>query len=296
MRIAMATMFAIAMPLAACGDDGGTPDVDAGDGVDAGPVGFDAGPRPDAGRPRDAGLDAGEPDAGKPEPAWGCLGAVEVPTPEVDTATLSFTVTDFTSGVAIPGASVRGCLYTDPSCDDPVVAVTTDGGGFGSAMVDLGAAGFWGFVEVVAERYLPTLGFTTLPIVRDETTSGPLVTQGSIDLLAIAARIDSDLEANGGIAIVVQDCGFGFARGVTLDAGGAGDLFYLISNVPNDDVSGTDDSGVALVFNVPPGMHTIRATRESDGEPISAATIPVRAGHVHLIIMNPTPDGAPYSP
>jgi hypothetical protein len=131
----------------------------------------------------------------------------------------------------------------------------------------------------------------------DYDEEAPLLRRGTVELLALAADIDADLDENGAVAVAVYDCADRFASGVRVDeTTGAGDRFYLRGDVPDTTATETDARGIAGYFNMPPGPHTFTATRAMDATQVSAIEITVRAGHLHLAVMLMTPDGQLYEP
>ena len=63
---------------------------------------------------------------------WECVGHVSWPAPKSATTTYDFRVTDYSTGMGVPGVDLSVCSFTDPDCTQPLQVGTTDATGLAS--------------------------------------------------------------------------------------------------------------------------------------------------------------------
>lgn len=241
-RLALVPLLATA----ACGDDGGGADVDSSiTTTDASP---DAPATPDA-RPT---FDAVPPADARPA-ALGCLGD-PIPNPSAATATVSgdaFSV-GFGGQTPVQGAEIQAYDAADQAISG--ATDTSDAQGDWSITADLGNEPLDAYVRAVHTSYLDTYLFPPTPIYQDlGGASIIMLDTTSLGLLSQLVSVTQDND-KGMLLVVVLDCNGDPVEGATVTSNpAAGETAYIDGQTPSTSATATDSSGVAMLFNVPPG-------------------------------------------
>ncbi len=101
-----------------------------------------------------------------------------------------------------------------------------------------------------------------------------IISQDDFNLIAEFSGVTQDA-SNGAVGVVVLDCDGNTLSGAVVSIPG-GDVVYVMNDQPDTSATSTDTTGVALVFNVPPGSATLSAT--VGGMTLRSHTIQAAAG------------------
>lgn len=294
------TLLALALCAAGCTEDESKgPAVDAAidvavtDTRDAAIT--ETAPRDVATAVTDAGaIDASDVDAGCPSlrlPNLTCVGSVRWRTPTAVTAMHRLSLVDLQTTEGVVGAHVRACAYEDRECASPYSEGDTDDAGV-ALTYPLGDAGFSGYYEVTGAGLTPTLIFAVPP--EWDEHANPIyrvVSQSDFNLLSVVARASLD-PMKGYLAAELEGCdqhgAAGLSIGVRPMTEGA-TRFHFQRMLPNTAATETDITGVAGVFNLPPGEYTVTSSIAACDLPIATARVFTRAGWLSSLGLQPTP-------
>jgi hypothetical protein len=259
--------------LAACGDDGGgtgddTPDIDA-----SGDPTIDGAPMPDG-----------------PPGAYSCIGDSH-PTTAPGTINVSGVSESIsTDGTApLPGATVTARNSADQLLDSATAADTT---GEYALQIDTGGTPLSGYLLGELEGYKDTYVYAPAPLATDLANIPVLMVDASVvwPFLPIIAMAPQSAQ-NGFVGILVVDCTGTPVAGATVTVSGAAAAnvrYPQGTTVPTNSDGATDTSGLALVFNVPPG-NTIMVDASTPDHEFEAHAIVVRADVITSTVVAPGP-------
>ncbi|MEM9873576.1 MAG: hypothetical protein AAF928_01705 [Myxococcota bacterium] len=218
-----------------------------------------------------------------------CLGSVTWPAATPGVLQLDLSVFEwFADGIPIAGASVKACPRFDLDCVNPLADGVTNGDGELVLEVTVGPEGFDGYFDIDA-------GYSTLAHLAE-----PITENGSFRLggaaapwLARAQAVETSLDpSRGHVFMSLASCGGAFGSGATMSVAAAdasSTTQYWGPGGLRSELTSTDWRGYGLVFDVVPGMTTM-SVRIGDGGPqLGTTDIPVRAGAVTTVFMEPTP-------
>jgi hypothetical protein len=212
----------------------------------------------------DAGGDPGDPgdDTDAPPPIPACnTGAVP------DPLTVSGVVENTIDGEVIQGATV----VVRDSGESKLDELTTDVSGAYS--FDLATAGLaWtGSFRVQAEGHLDTLVYPTSLNRNLADIPLPVLTPSQRDLGALLAGADID-ESKGVIVAASLDCDNQGVAGVSYSFSGDVQVLYVSGDSVDANATATDESGIAIAFNIEPGTMTVTSTRGSQVTDLTVST------------------------
>jgi len=244
--------------------------------------------------------DTGSGDTGMAYvPDWSCLGSVTIPAPAGATAALTGDVRDFTASMGEVGVELAFCLRDDTDCTAPVETVTTDDMGLFTATLPTDPDPFWGFAVATKDGFPRHEYVPSTPIFEDTMTFFSFLNTGLISIVASAVGTSQDLSTNGAVGAAALDCTGRYASGVRFElVSGSGTTYYGEGSPLTFTTTGTetDPSGLWGVVNAVPGDFTVATFLAADDTPIATIEFTAKAGVVSFLYMNPSPDGAVYSP
>jgi hypothetical protein len=266
-KLATAFVAILLTALAACGDDGGSPDaaVVHPDAAIADAAVADATPIPDAVPPPDA------------HPAdLSCVG-MEPPSVKVpDPLSIAGHTRSIGAGSPTPvaGATVEARLASD---DSVLASATSASDGAYSLSVPTGGASLTGYIHAAADTYFPSNLFTPDPIQGNIASLNiPLFSTTLLPLLATLAGT-SLVTGDGLVILEIADCAGDGMAGVQIQVtGGNADTKVVYGagpqSLPSGSATETDEGGTVFILNMPPGPITISGTYGADAhmQPVAA--------------------------
>ena len=260
-------------------------------------------------KPLNAGKCSVECDVGRD---WSCIDKPFMwPTVQADPRQLKFWLKNL-QGMPLPNVSVKMCDGDKPNCEtliDPVMPappVVTDT--MGSATLtdwtrNSNHFGLNGYLypqslDSQSPAVLPAMIYWGFPLVAIKGVIAdpiPLFTTADSVLTAVILN-----PASGAVAAVALDCFGQPAPDVVLSLsgldGGAGPLpYYTVDgtiSLVTSPTDSTDNSGIGIFPNVPPGAMTVVATPNRSGTPStpsSRSNVLVVAGTITYVALAPTP-------
>jgi hypothetical protein len=204
--------------------------------------------------------------------------------------TYGFKVVDFLTKETPANVVVNACRNSDAACAQPV-ATWTDTAEHGGNATFMLPAGFFGYFAITSDA-LPALLYVTQPITRDsENRDVPVLSTGTVQLLASLAGFDYD--TGKGLALLeALDCSGAPQGGVQFkESRGTADQFYLIDQNPSPDAQltkydPTDNTADGGFINLDPGFITFSAYLGVDGMSIGSFNAQIRANTITFIDMH----------
>jgi hypothetical protein len=245
--------------LAACGgDDGGT-----GDAPDADPSMPDAEPTP-----------------------YGCVGRAH-PT----TAPAQITVSGISNEINTNGQEPLGAVAISVSTNGDVeLGSTTSDATSGAYTIsaDTGGSPIDGYLHATHDSFKETYVYPPAPLSGDREVPVLMVSDSVYPFLPLIADAEQ-MDTNGFLGVLVVDCLGNPVAGATVTSAAAEYIRYVEgTSVGDATVTQTDDSGIAILFNVTPGaaVSVDASTADHDFE---AHTVRVRADVVTTTVIGPGP-------
>ena len=261
--------------LAACGDDGGsTGDDDGGADIDAAGGGIDAEPMPDG-----------------PPGAYSCIGD-----PHPTTAPATINVTGVSEEIDQNGTTpLEGVLVTARDTSDTMLDSDTSAATTGAYALQLTTGGtpVNGYLEGAISGYQTTYIYPPAGISGDFANIPVLmVADLTWSFLPVLAQAPEDGNQDQGfVGILVVDCTGTPVGGATVTVAGADPAnvrYPQDGSVPTDSSGATDATGIALIFDVPPGASVMVDASTPDHE-FEAHAIAVRLDSVTTTVVAPGP-------
>jgi hypothetical protein len=263
--------LALALPasLAACGGDD---DDNAGD---------DDQPSPDA--------DPGAPDAG-PDAMPGAYDCIGDPFPTTAPATI--TVGGHTNEINTQGQVPLGevaVTANQQTGDTEIDSMTSDAAGIYSLSATTGGTPVNGYLHGVKANFKETYVYPPAPLANDQPNIPVLMVSNLVySVLPALAQADQDAD-HGFLGVLVVDCFGAPVSGAQVTSNGGGTVRYVMgTSVGNAEVTQTDSSGIALIFNVNVG-DTVEVDATAGGNDLAAHTVKVRADVVTTTVVAPGP-------
>lgn len=270
----------LAVPVAACGDDGGgstTVDADTGGGDDAPVVVVDA--------PLSIDAPMITPDAPLASYDFSCLGNSAPTTAAANVALMGFAreITGTAAIQAASGVTITACLGDCQDTDNLGTVTTTASGDFTTPALATGGEPLDGHLRATKSGNWPTRLYPASPIVANQAMVPVLLLQeAALSLLPVLVQTEQSSD-NGIVAIFVTDCvNEPIAAGATVSftQGGA-----EVGTVFNAGALTSQAAGGHIAFNVPPGDTTVSATY--DGMQLRTHVVPSVAGTVTTTQVRP---------
>lgn len=228
---------------------------------------------------------------------WACLGRVAPVTPGGAMVTITLNAVGFSTGMPVPGLTVKACARADLRCAAPLSTGSTGATGSATLAGPVGPQGFDGYLEITggtgANEVVPTRMFPNPPLAAGaRSVTSRLIEREAFTLLGsvLMARLD---EGTGMITAAASDCDRGPAEGATITASpapvGARQFYTGNNGLPNLAGTQTGMAGSGGMVNVPPGEYTLTAARVSPAARIGSAAVSVRGGFVTAINVGPSP-------
>ncbi len=241
----------------------------------------------------DAGVDSGVPAN------WACIDTA-VPTPSTDPVKIKLFVNDVSTaskgdyaGSAVVGAKIRACGTLDLVCASPIAATTSDDAGIAQLTLP---PQFRGYYELTADGFTPSV-ISRPPQNRSEYSQQGLANLTLIELGGGLAGLTVD--ANLAIAIVsVIDCNNAPAANMVIDVGDLGpgeQVVYLEKTLPTASAHGTDETGSAIIYNVPLGTLTVAAKFANTGRLVRSISTIARSRWATYVQIRLDQATAPFS-
>jgi hypothetical protein len=222
---------------------------------------------------------------------WSCL---DQPAPDASggNVEMRFSVTDIGTasagytGKPYPGATISSCTQIDFGCMNPVSAATTDDAGIAVLTVPLG---FDGYYELLgASSYEPQL------IERMRQSGGERADMSMISMQEVSGGAALlGVSPDPSLAVVILsafDCNMASVAGIAFDVGTLAPnehMAYLINKVPSASATQTDQTGSAIIYNVPPGSLAVSATQVATARVIASRNGLVQKGWLTLVQLRP---------
>jgi hypothetical protein len=238
---------------------------DAAGGTIDGPLGTDA--------PTGLADGAAGPDA---DP-FSCRGQ---PLPSTAPAVVSFAGTIYTQNFAAPIAGVQLNAYKVGS-SSPIISTTTDSTGHFSVSLSTGSAPIDAYLIAQLANYQDLYVVPPVPLYKDYVGLGLIMYQAA-ELSAYTDSTNTNLGYDSTqvmVAAVAVDCDGKTLDGATLSTSPAGQVHYLYGTSFPVSATSTNASGIALIFNVPPGTITVNGTA-STGDTQRAHSFMAPAGAI----------------
>ncbi|HEY8926914.1 MAG TPA: hypothetical protein VIU64_21170 [Polyangia bacterium] len=214
------------------------------------------------------------------DPAWACLSG----SPPVSTQEPPYKLNVQVRGVVDqnPKAGVQAklCRKLDVDCTSPIATGVSDSGGNVNFTVDM--KGFTGYVQVLADGYVPSLFFFNPPIDRDTTT--PISLASTLENQGLLFTLGRQPSAgHGNVVISSRDCTGAPAAGVSYsspNADGMTSSFYTVSDLPTGAATATDAGGYGGLINLPIGAATVVANLSNPKVELARISLLVQEGAI----------------
>jgi len=220
---------------------------------------------------------------------WECLGEYSYSRSELKNARIELTFTDMLTFAVVPGLTVDVCPQADQHCKLPVTRGTTDEHGF--VALDLSMPVFDGYLYVHGADIIPTLFYAHSALGGDRKDTLRVISQAvwdaNQDLLGIAR-----MEDRGAILAEVRDCFHELAPAVAVSVTGTDQATatgYTMGTAVVLDLKESNQSGLAFILNIKPGLRTLTGRYTPTGERVVDRDVWVRPGALTLAATHPTP-------
>ncbi|HET9990136.1 MAG TPA: hypothetical protein VFQ65_16510 [Kofleriaceae bacterium] len=209
-------------------------------------TGDNAASAPDAQVPLDT------PSAGS---AFACAGQA-LPTTAPDPLTVSGQTVDMNTLAPLSGVTISAFRTGNATA---LATATSDTAGDFTITVASGGMPIDGYLQAHVTGHLDTYYYGAVPVAADASGAQiALITQANLDTGTAALGITQSAD-NGAMLVRATDCNGVPLAGATFSTAPAGELRYSANSVPSTTATMTDASGVAFIYNVPPGTVTIDA-------------------------------------
>jgi hypothetical protein len=221
---------------------------------------------------------------------WSCIGQVQWPPPKKAAIYAHLTLFEATTMEPLPGMTVDACSADDPDCAAPQATdVSNDEGQVFLEDLPTGAVGWLGSFRVSGPGVATNLVTHVKPLTDDTTYDAPIVSQATLDGAAQLMGTSADPE-RGHVLVDAHDCTFQLARDVSIAVGSADDgTVFGYGNPPDSNASATDQSGIAVALNVPPGDVTVTGIVTTSAKTFATVQVPIRPGAVTSFGLEPMP-------
>lgn len=200
----------------------------------------------------DAGL---EHDAPVQDPAFSCAGHA-LPTTAPDPLAVTGTTVDINTLAPLAGVTVAAFRTGEATA---LATATSDSGGNYAITAPSGGTPIDGYLQASVSGHLDTYYYAAAPVAADATAAQiALITQANLDAGTAAVGVTQSA-ANGAMLVRVADCNGLPLTGATISTTPSGEIRYSANSQPSTTATMTDASGVAFIYNVPPGTVTVDA-------------------------------------
>ncbi len=203
-----------------------------------------------------------------------------MPIPSAAPAVVSFAGTIFTLSFAAPiaGVSLDAFKVGDSA---PLLSTMTDSQGHFSFSISTGGAPIDVYLRARSATYQDLYIVPPVPLYQDYVGLSLVMYQASqLAQFRDTANVSLGYDASNVLVVAnAVDCAGTSLSGAALSTTPAGRVHYLIGNSFPVGAAGTDASGLALIFNVPPGTITANGTTAS-GDTLRAHSFSAPAGAV----------------
>jgi hypothetical protein len=224
---------------------------------------------------------------------WFCVGSPLPSLPIGTSSTFAITIVS-TTGSPVPNAAVTVCEPSSAGCSAVESTGTTDAdGGVTLTTTPSGYTGPVGYLEVEAgSAFVPELFYWGFPL-SEPSVAWPGISifpteyiQGAAGTLEDSCDASVDISGHGAVSLAAFDCARIVAPDVVftidpVDPDGGTRVFYTTHSGGFSCIATqTDNSGGAVIVNVPPGHITVTATPAvlGPGHPSSQVAAFARAG------------------
>jgi len=234
--------------------------------------------------------DPGMPDAPVAPPgAYDCIGEA-YPT----TAPATITVGGHTNEINTEGqvALADVAVTANLESDDSELASTTSGSdGTYSVSTSTGGTPVAGYLHGTTSNYKETYVYPPSPLALDQPNI-PVLLISNLVYAFLPPLASASQDANHGfLGVLVSDCLGNPVAGATVTTDGGGTVRYVVgTSVGNAAVTTTDESGIAIIFNVNPG-DAVSVDASVPGHEFAEHTVKVRADVVTTTVVAPGPFG-----
>jgi len=221
---------------------------------------------------------------------WGCIGKLQFPlasTPQID---LTLDVISQPSGTGLSGVSVLACSAIDLPCSTPLTSGTTDASGIVTLAIPANAQGFSGHLELSGNGIMPELYFFDYNLtVPSSSLVVDVFSPSTFAALVGTTNVTVD-PTHGSILLAAFDCALDPAPNVVISATGTdaeSRILYVANGMLSTTATSTNQSGTALIVDVPHGQVTVTARAPAAGQVSAETSVTVRAGATTYVGLYP---------
>lgn len=191
---------------------------------------------------------------------YDCRGGA-APTTAPDMVTLAGNAYDRYTPVEVSGAQVTAYRTVDPS--HSLYSATSDASGNFAGSLNLGGIPFAGYAKITAPGYVDTYVFPSTVIVADAMIGSVEFMQATVAGLSTRFATQLDM-TKAQVLVVANDCDGMGIEDAQVSTEPAAPVFYLSNYMPAPaGTTATDNTGAAILLNVPPGPVHVTATAGS---------------------------------
>lgn len=195
---------------------------------------------------------------------FGCLNA-PAPTRADNPSAMSGKVVDATRGTPLNNAAVSGQLVGNPAS---IFVAHTDASGNFRQSQNTGNMPLDIYLTLSANGYLKTFWYPAYPLTHDIFYPSSPGDMAAIQLFsetegvaAVSGSTGVTFDATKGwLLLTVDDCNGTPLAGATITTTPAGTIRYFAGVTPSMTATATDQGGIAMVANLPPGNVALSAT------------------------------------
>jgi hypothetical protein len=219
--------------------------------------------------------------------SWSCVGAVEKPLIDEQTVLFAIQFTDFDAN-PLQGVDVHACRRRSSPCDAQYQGMTDEQGSV-ILQVAVGAEGFDGYVtashpDVIGAR------FTWQPLITGNPPELAWAIPSWLVLDSFGQQVGLQQDHSLGLVVItVLDCANGPAPEVEVKiSDSAARVIYTRDDQLSISSDRTDDSGIALIVNVQPGLPDVAVSLADTEQEVARAAVQVEAGTISYVLLSPT--------
>lgn len=228
----------------------------------------------------------------KPAPDWSCVGMVDLVTRRTGESDLGqYRFVDMLNA-PLSGVEATACADLDVTCQSPLWQDVTQAGVLSQKKIH---AGFDGFIALSAPGFYPAmLDLTRCAGIMNARPVIVLISPETLQLMATMTGEALLLQERGSLILATFDCrgyrvgGVGFTFTAAPAAAPEPRAYVLANNwYPDRTLDATDDTGTAIISNLPPGMVRITAIHKATGTVLADFSTRIVAGTMTYVAVEP---------
>jgi hypothetical protein len=226
---------------------------------------------------------------------WTCVGHVTAPTALYAQTTVTLDLAVFAKSTPVQGLLVSACAADTAGCPSPLDTEPSDQGGQATVTVSqiVNSLGFSGHYEITSPdgSYQPEAFYLSSPLRESHVEVGVTTMLPSGTLQQVLGSVGIVEGDGGALALVAYDCvnfkspGVQFSTSLGADAGLR--TLYFDNTGFSPTATQTDQSGGALIANVPAGPVEVFATPVGLTQPSSHLPVNVEPGKITVVYLFP---------